>query len=311
MDRTIQRIEIEMKVSIIICTCNRAKSLKRTLESIETMFIPRNLLWELIIVDNNSQDNTRMTVEDFEINTGLNVVYVFEEKKGLANARNRGIREAKGEIIAFTDDDCIVDKFWLFNISKEFDLDGSLSLIGGRVELYDQNDRPVSIRTFKERSLFLSTSQLFTLIMGSNMSFKYKVIDVIGAFDQNFGAGTRIKAAEDSDFLYRAYKMGFRLVYSPDVLVYHNHGRKTSEQVRILNKGYAIGRGGFYCKYILRGDQEIMKMALYEIFSLVKRSMKTLLRSKPAVKPGLILRAIALGFIYRVMVEFRNLKGAG
>jgi glycosyltransferase involved in cell wall biosynthesis len=297
-----------MKASIIICTCNRAKSLKRTLESIKTMFIPRDLLWELVIVDNNSRDNTREIVEDFQTNSELNVVYVFEERKGLANARNSGIREAKGEIIAFTDDDCIVDKNWLFCISREFESDTSLSLIGGRVELYDPNDKPVSIRTFKERITFSSTGQLFSLITGCNMALHRKVFDALVGFDPAFGAGTRLQAAEDSDFFYRVYKIGFRIVYSPEILVYHNHGRRTEEQVRKLNKGYVIGRGAFYCKYILRTDLEVLKMALLEVISLIRGLVKNLIRLRPTDKQRMRLQALLLGTMYRVLIEVRFLK---
>jgi glycosyltransferase involved in cell wall biosynthesis len=272
------------------------------------MSVSKDLPWELIIVDNNSTDNTKEIVEEYKIKSEQNVVYVFEEKRGLANARNSGIKEARGEIIAFIDDDCIVDKNWLFCISREFESDTSLSLIGGRVELYDPNDQPVSVRRFKERITFSSTGQLFSLITGCNMALHRRVFDALVGFDPAFGAGTRLQAAEDSDFFYRAYKIGFRIVYSPEILVYHNHGRRTEEQVRKLNKGYVIGRGAFYCKYILRTDLEVLKMALLEVISLIRGFVKNLIRLRPTDKQRMRLQALLLGTMYRVLIEVRFLK---
>ncbi|MGQ9608977.1 MAG: glycosyltransferase family 2 protein [bacterium] len=299
-----------IKISVIICTWNRAYSLKRTLDSIMTMSIPKDLLWELIVVDNNSTDNTKEIVKEYKAKSGLNIVYVFEEKRGLANARNRGIKEAKGEIIAFTDDDVIVDRNWLCYILKEFDSNESLSLLGGRVELYDPDDQPITIRTFNKRIAFSSPGQLFSLIPGCNMAFHRRVLDALESFDPTFGAGTRIKAAEDSDFFYRAYRMGFEMVYSPEILVYHNHGRRTKEQVRKLNKGYAIGRGAFYCKHILRGNPEVLKMALVEVISLIKGLVKNMIRLRSTDKQRMMLYALILGSIYRVLIEFRILKAS-
>ncbi len=302
--------ETNIKISVVICTCNRAESLKRTLNSIMAMSVPKDLPWELIVVDNNSSDNTKEIFEEYKIKSGSNVVYVFEEKRGLANARNSGIQKAKGEIIAFTDDDVIVDKNWLYYILKEFESDASLSLVGGRVELYDPNDQPVTIRTFNERIPFSSASQLFSLIPGCNMAFHRRVFDVLVSFDPTFGAGTRIRAAEDSDFFYRAYKRGFEMVYSPEIMVYHNHGRRTEEQVRKLNKGYAIGKGAFYCKHILRGNPEVLKMALVEVISLIKGLVKNMIRLRSTDKQRMMLCALILGSIYRVLIEFRILKAS-
>jgi len=76
-------------ISIIICTYNRSRSLARTLDTMAALYSPGNLKWELIVVDNNSKDDTKAVVERFKRNSGLNIRYVFEEKQGLSFARNR------------------------------------------------------------------------------------------------------------------------------------------------------------------------------------------------------------------------------
>jgi len=269
-----------MKASIIICTYNGSKRIKQTFESLMLMILPPELQWEIIVVDNNSSDNTRDVILDFKRSSRLNVQYLFESRQGLAHARNKGVTEANGDIVVFTDDDCIVDKHWLGYILKEFSSDTTLAGLGGRVELYNKKDKPVTIRTFKERRLFSKPHQLFNLLPGCNMAFKRKVFDMIGHFDPHFGAGTRIAAAEDSDFFYRVQKAGFKMIYSPDPLIYHNHGRTTVEQIIALNRGYVIGRGAFYFKYILRGDFKILVLAFREILLRAKKIIKNILEMK-------------------------------
>jgi GT2 family glycosyltransferase len=102
------------------------------------------------------------------------------------------------------------------------------------------------------------------------MAFRRSVFEKIGPFDAKFGSGTKIPA-EDLDFFYRAYAEGFKLIYSPDVVVYHNHGRRTDDEVGALSKQYLIGKGGFYCKHALKGDLNVIKMVYWEILSFVRR----------------------------------------
>jgi GT2 family glycosyltransferase len=265
------------------------------------MTVPVGLPWELIIVDNNSSDNTKEIIENFINKSDLNVKYVIERHQGLSHARNMGIHEAGGNIIAFTDDDCIVDRYWITSISKEFHSGESIAGIGGRVLLYNKMDRPVSIRVYEEKIVLSSINRIFNLIIGCNMAFARPVFDEIGMFDTDFGAGTRLASAEDSDFLYRAYKKGLKIIYSPDVLVYHNHGRRNDEQINALNKGYALGRGAFYCKYILMADKDVIHLAYAEISSLIKGMMKRRVRGQLSTNQRLTFTSILTGFMYRLI----------
>ncbi len=257
-------------ISVVICTKNRARALEECLGTFETMEVQPDVSLELIVVDNNSTDDTKAVIQNFDTQSAMNVKYVFEEKPGLGHARNAGIAAAHGEIIAFTDDDCFVDQNWLACIVKEFSSDPLLSGIGGRVELYDVRDKPVTIKTSKRRSLFSSAEHVFDCIHGCNMAFYRNVFDQIGCFDGRFGAGTLFKSAEDTDFIYRVYKNGFKMIYSPTVCVYHNHGRRTNHQVRALKNGYEIGKGAFYCKHILNRDVGILKLAYWEITTVLR-----------------------------------------
>ena len=261
--------EIRM-ISVVICTRNRAQAIKKCLSEFEGMKVPIDLTWELIVVDNNSVDETKDVIMAFLERSNLPLIYKHENRRGSSNARNTGIGAARGEIIAFTDDDCIVTPDWLSCIAHEFRSDPTLSGVGGRVELYDIRDKPFTIRTSLTRSLFSSTDQVFGYIPGCNMAFVREVFDQIGNFDGRFGAGTPLKAAEDSDFVYRVYKNGFKMLYSPEVCVYHNHGRRTDHQVKALKRNYEIGKGAFYCKHIFNGDINVLKQAYWEITSALR-----------------------------------------
>jgi GT2 family glycosyltransferase len=295
-----------MDLSIIIGTYNRCDRLGLTLQSVVDMNVPENVTWEALVVDNNSSDRTQAVVNEIALNAEADVKYLMEKKQGLSHARNKGIEESTGALVAFIDDDCITDKNWLINVIKEFRADSSLSGIGGRVELYDMRDKPVTILTSRERRLFSSAGQLFSFIHGCNMVFERKVFRTTGGFDTTLGPGTRVLAAEDSDFVYRVHKCGHKMLYSPDVLVFHNHGRHTDSQVDSLMKGYMVGRGAFYLKHILKGDRVMLKMAYWEICGL-KRIIRNGLRANESkFNPRELLRSLFTGACCFLGTYFRK-----
>src|SRR5262249_1481610 len=142
--------EATLSISVIVCTRNRCHKLARALRSIDSAKIPANIAAELIVVDNNSSDRTREVVAEFSRESNIPVRYVVETSQGLCFARNRGIQESSAEILAFTDDDCVADANWITNISNAFLEAPNLAVVGGRVDLYSQDDRPVSIRPLNE-----------------------------------------------------------------------------------------------------------------------------------------------------------------
>jgi|ERR1700674_1002888 glycosyltransferase involved in cell wall biosynthesis len=307
-----------MKLSVIIASFNRSQSLLHVLQELSHQIVPEGVKWEVLIVDNNSTDGTESVISQFVSKDPKRYRYLRENRQGKSHALNTGIHAAAGEIVVFTDDDCISAPNWLCAISNEFVSDPALAILGGRVELYCKDDRPVTIRTFRERILFSKPEQLFSLIPGCNMSIKKSIFDVVGEFDPLLGPGTKIGAvSEDTDFIYRVFKKGFKVAYSPDVLVYHNHGRRTEAQVQSLNHKYVVGRGAFYCKHILKGDVCVLRMAYWEVSALIKgllkerfsgalaRQRKTLLWDLligMAYAPSAIRRYLARRFVMRLLL---------
>src|SRR5712691_11211100 len=289
-----------MKISILIASYNRSSSLLKFLHELTRQVVPQGLDWEVLIVDNNSTDGTGKAVAPFVQENPHRFRYFLETRQGKSAALNTGIKESRGEILAFTDDDCLPNPDWLSSIVEEFSADPSLGAIGGRFELYNKQDKPVSIRTCTQRTLISTPNQLFSLLIGCNMAVHRRVCERVQEFDTSLGPGNRTRALEDMDFLYRIYKQGFKMVYSPTVLVFHNHGRRSEADVQSLTRNYLIGRGAFYCKHILRGDRDILKISYWEVSSLTKGLLRELFRGHKMYQERRLLWALLVGACYRL-----------
>jgi len=118
----------KLSISVIIATFNRAKMLEEVLLSLTQQTRPPE---EVIIVDNNSSDNTKEIVANFI--DKLNIKYVLEKRRGIPVARNTGVKNSSGDIIVFTDDDCIAEKEWLHYLELPFLRDPSIGMVGGEI----------------------------------------------------------------------------------------------------------------------------------------------------------------------------------
>jgi GT2 family glycosyltransferase len=276
-----------MLISLIVCTRNRTSSLDACLEHIGHLESPG--AWELVIVDNGSSDGTANLLMDFAEQAPFRVVVVEEPRCGLGRARNAGIAAATGEILAFTDDDCYVSPDFLKQILEVFK-DQRIGYMGGRVLLYDPTDLPETIRT--ETKIRLIEAHSFIRageLQGANMAVRKSLVAKIGAFDPEFGAGSRFCSGEDADFQARASASGATGIYHPGPLVWHHHGRKPGKRYEKLMRGYHYGRGAYYAKFILnpRTRTLFLKNWYWEVRSQIRDG-----------KPAAILREIAGAFGY-------------
>src|SRR5579863_5799453 len=128
-----------MPISVVVCTYNRARSLGKTLESVVAQSLPQGVEWEIIVVDNNSKDSTRQVVEEFQSRYKGRFRYLLEERQGVSFARNTGIRESIGEVLAFIDDDETAAPGWLQNLTANL-FSGEWAGAGGPI--VSQWDRP-------------------------------------------------------------------------------------------------------------------------------------------------------------------------
>lgn len=290
-----------MLMDIVVATRNRSSSLINLLESIGKTDTAK-FDFHVWIVDNNSTDSTAELVKQFVASEPSRYHYIFEGAPGKSHALNRGIRESSGEIVVFTDDDCIPDSHWLENIATEFSSRPDLGFLGGRIELHDPQDLPITLRTSRERRVLSNGSDVFSFIAGCNMAMRRGVIELVGEFDTRLGPGApRGTVADDPDYVYRAFRKGVRIEYVPEVLVFHNHGRRSDNDARTLRRHYLRGRGAFYAKHILKGDTTALKMAYWELRPLLVGALGIGQNSESASSQRESLRHLLAGMAARVL----------
>jgi glycosyltransferase involved in cell wall biosynthesis len=218
-------------ISVVLCTYNRAQRLKRTLESLANMARPREEPWELVIVDNNSRDETKAVVEEFSRTGRIETRYVFEGRQGLSFARNVGIAEARGDIVTFTDDDVTVDSQWLSAVWNAFAQTDCLG-VGGRIVpvwscarprwLEEDSRYPLMTGVILRFDLGDERRRLTTPPFGANMSFRRAAFEKYGLFRTDLGrTGTQLTGGEDTEFGRRLLSGNETLVYDPQAVIYH------------------------------------------------------------------------------------------
>jgi glucosyl-dolichyl phosphate glucuronosyltransferase len=241
-----------MDITVIVCTYNRSQSLAKALESIAGSHLPDSVDWEVVVVDNNSRDQTREVIEGFCRRYPQRFRYVFESAQGLSYARNAGIRESRGDIIAFTDDDLTVQPDWLQNLTEPL-RDEKWAGAGGRIlpaqtfvapDWYAP-DGPYSMGgvLYAHFDLGDKPGELDRAPHGANMAFRKSVFDKYGNFRVYLGVspGTDL-CNEDTEFGRRLLSGGERLYYAPSAAVYHEISPKRLDKKYFLKWWYGYGR---------------------------------------------------------------------
>lgn len=253
-------------ISIVICTYNRAPGVGAVLESLAALETADGLSREIVVVDNNSSDNTRDVIESARSAYPELIRYVFESRQGLSRARNKGIEEARGRLIAFTDDDIIPDQGWLRELSRAlltyphsgfggrilptwdftppswFVSNGPFKMMkGGAIVGHDLGDEHLEYRPDMQTPV------------GANMVFRREIFERHGLFRIDLGkTGDRVFFGEDREFCERLLQAGEKLLYLPQAIIYHpvDKGRMTKRHFSIsyFNIGRSIGRRSNYPK---------------------------------------------------------------
>jgi glycosyltransferase involved in cell wall biosynthesis len=240
----------KLAVSLILCTRNRAEQLKDCLEFIarENSSCP----WELVVVNNGSTDETGSVLEAFAARVPFPAKVLHEGRPGKSRGLNEALRQSRGDIITLIDDDCYVAPDHIDRVLDAFS-DPRIGFAGGRVELFDPTDYPMTIKTSTERELLPPRSYVEGgWALGANMMFRRHVLEAIDGFDVDFGPGTPF-IAEDPDAQARASFAGWWGLYTPDVVVAHHHRRKAKD-IPNLWRSYSTGIGAYRMKLVLSSD---------------------------------------------------------
>ncbi|MFB9608246.1 glycosyltransferase [Streptomyces roseofulvus] len=249
--------------SVVVATRERPASLARALDSLLAQDHPDH---ELIVVDNAPR--TSATHDLVTERYAGRVRYVREDRPGLATAHNAGVAAARGEILAFTDDDVIADPRWLSALAAPFAADPGLGCVTGLIlparlttpaqilleshggfakgfapRLYDPARPPA------DEPLFPFTAGSFG--SGANMAFRASALRRAGGFDPATGTGTPAKGGDDLYAFVAVLAAGHRLRYTPDALVWHHH-RETWQDLRNQAYGYGAGLTAYLTATLVR-----------------------------------------------------------
>ncbi|MDI6828832.1 MAG: glycosyltransferase family 2 protein [Armatimonadota bacterium] len=225
-------------ISVVICTYNRSSMLRDALVSFFEQENLTNIPYELLLVDNGSTDNTLEVAESFA--SRPEVRYVYEERQGLSNARNRAISEARGDIIAYVDDDVIFSPQWLKEIWEGASRWRNASIFGGKAVAKWDFPKPkwfVDHGPYTMRGMIshfepdLPEGPMSLCPFGCNMAFRTAVLRGSVGFPTEMGRnGDLIICGEETVLIQKLQKEGHVVVYLPKALLYHRvHGNRASK----------------------------------------------------------------------------------
>jgi len=245
----------ERGVSIVLPTYNRASELRRAVESalLQTA-APES--YELIVVDNNSPDDTRGVVERLMAEYSREIRYVREAQQGVSYARNAGIAVATAPILAFFDDDVCVAPNWVETILQAFAESRALDCLGGRVLpewvapppswLTPAHWAPLALQDFGDEPIVISSENARGLI-SANLACRRSVFERVGGFSPSF---QRVKdgigSLEDDEWMRRFWKAGGRAMYLPDLVAYT--AVPSDRLTRAYHRRWHSGHGRFYAR---------------------------------------------------------------
>jgi glucosyl-dolichyl phosphate glucuronosyltransferase len=235
-------------ITVCICTYNRSNYLSKALTGLDEMSGQKKIEWEVLVVDNNSNDNTKKVVGEFR--TKLPIRYVIEKSQGLSHARNRAIKECMGNVLFYLDDDAVVHPGWLISMCRAIRNFPEASFFGGRILpkwdqgkpswLHDES-MPLLAGVIGHYDLGDQARMYGTrdpLPVGGNFGLTRNLFVNLPPFRTDLGVvGTIPGRGEEIEYLERAVSQSYKGVYVGDALCYHH----VSSKKMTLGYMYRIG----------------------------------------------------------------------
>jgi glycosyltransferase involved in cell wall biosynthesis len=243
--------------TVAVCTRDRPDDLDRCLTALRAL---ESAGQELLVIDNASAgDGTRVVAGRHP-----GVRYVREDRPGLDIARNRALREARGEIVAFCDDDAVPDPFWLGALLRGFADPRTLCVTGLTLPLELETEAQEWFERTNAFSRGLDRRRYDGAVddpflagrigAGVNMALRKSVLDLIGPFDEALDAGTATRSGGDHEMFTRILLAGYCIVYEPGATSRHRH-RRDWQSLRDTVRGYGTGVYAHLTKHLLEGRE--------------------------------------------------------
>jgi GT2 family glycosyltransferase len=252
------------RATVAICTRDRPDDLRRALDAL--LGLPDHGQ-EILVVDNRPSTEATLRL----VREHPTVRYVREDRPGLDAARNRAMREATHDIVAFCDDDAVVEPEWLEGLCRNFADPQVLCVTGLTMPLeleteaqeYFEQHSPFG-RGFR-RVVFDGQRDNPLLVgrvgAGANMALRRSILELVGPFDEALDAGTPTRSGGDHEMFSRILSAGYRIVYDPAALSWHRH-RRTFEELRATFYGYGVGVYATFTRHLLHERElGVLKLA--------------------------------------------------
>lgn len=254
---------------------------------------------QVIVVDQGRVPALERMAGEYRAN-GLDVVYVPSTRTGRSAGLNTGIAHVRTAYLAITDDDCIAAPDWIAQIAVALRTEPR-AIVTGRVEA-GGDEVVLSVATSHVPFVQRRPRLLFDRLSGGNMGMSTAIARELGAFDED----PCLRTAEDAEFAYRALRAGVAIAYAPDAAVSHLGWRDSAERVAQY-RSYGVSQGGFYGKYLRRGDVFIaLRAALHLLRALRRWAMGTLRRDADQAAFG---RAYVVGLLPGIAAGWRSRGG--
>lgn len=296
-----------LTVSVLICTSGRGAAAVETIQSILRSTEP---FCELLVIDQSTDDRTEEALRS--LLTDARLRYIRSATRGKGIALNIGLEEAKGEVIAITDDDCTVDADWPRGLVAVFEHYPQVAVVYGTVVAAEHDPEQGYIPAYTVQREVLCRSirdKLTARGIGANMAVRKQAVRAIGGFDPELGPGGRFRACVDGDITVRALLAGYHTYETPRSTVLH-YGFRTSQQGRQSTHSAFYGIGAAYVKPLRCGRSEVFSLLLYEFwhYALKPSLVATLRLRRPThwQRVFSMLRGVAHG--WRTPVDCTSLR---
>lgn len=249
----------------------------------------------LIVVEQGSNPNVVKMLKRVQ-GIGVRVKHILSSQRGRSAGINRGLEQTDTRFVAITDDDCFVGEGWLMNMANRLRLSPE-AVVTGQVKA--AGDEMIIVVTSTAPAVYRRPRIQFDSMSGGNMGTALDVFRKVGLFEEDPVMAT----AEDAEWAYRALRTGVVLHYEPDVIVAHV-GWRDAEERKEQYQRYAFSHGGFYGKYLQKGDLFILLRALVHFARVFRRWMVGIMSGNAEI--ALNGKAYCLGLLPGIAAGFRS-----
>lgn len=295
-DLDFERRPIVQDISVVIPTLGRDILEQCLYWMLQGSAWPR----QLIVVNQGAEEKVVGLLRRVQF-IGINTKHIPSNQRGRSAGVNRGLEQVNTKFVAITDDDCFVDVDWLNNLVFRLRKNPE-TIITGRVEA--AGDDMVVVVTSNTQALYHKPRLKFDSMSGGNMGTSIDVVKRVGLFDED----PCMQTAEDAEWSYRALRSGVSIIYDPDICVWHFGWRDPTRRIEQY-RHYALSHGGFYGKYLRKGDLFILFRVIFHYLRALRRWIKGRIEGDAEI--ALIGRAYFLNLLPGILAGFRSLARPG